>query len=190
MVAIGEVHPARIVTNAGARPGDALVLTKPIGTGILTTALKRDLLTAADLAPAVAVMTTLNAGAARALRAVDVHAATDVTGFGLPRPRRSGAWSPGRRGASQSRDADPRHPRVPRAHPGGDGRAGAGRPGAPPGGADAPRDRICGRGRATRSARRGGQRRGPAWASADDGGGARVRVGRPGVVRGAPMRTA
>jgi len=83
MVAIGEVHPARIVTNAGARPGDALVLTKPIGTGILTTALKRDLLTAADLAPAVAVMTTLNAGAARALRAVDVHAATDVTGFGL-----------------------------------------------------------------------------------------------------------
>jgi len=83
MVAIGEVHPARIVTNAGARPGDALVLTKPIGTGILTTALKRDLLTAAELAPAVAVMTTLNAGAARALRAVDVHAATDVTGFGL-----------------------------------------------------------------------------------------------------------
>src|SRR5438046_8299546 len=83
MGAIGEVHPARIVTNAGARPGDALVLTKPIGTGILTTALKRDLLTAAELAPAVAVMTTLNAGAARALRAVDVHAATDVTGFGL-----------------------------------------------------------------------------------------------------------
>ena len=83
MVAIGEVHPARIVTNAGARPGDALVLTKPICTGILTTALKRDLLSAADLAPAVAVMTTLNAGAARALRAVDVHAATDVTGFGL-----------------------------------------------------------------------------------------------------------
>ncbi len=83
MVVIGEVHPARVVTNAGARPGDALVLTKPIGTGILTTALKRDLLTAADLAPAVAVMTTLNAGAARAMRAVDVHAATDVTGFGL-----------------------------------------------------------------------------------------------------------
>ncbi len=83
MVAIGEVHPARVVTNAGARPGDALVLTKPIGTGILTTALKRDLLTAADLAPAVMVMTTLNAGAARAMRAVDVHAATDVTGFGL-----------------------------------------------------------------------------------------------------------
>jgi len=86
MAVIGEVHPERIVTNAGARPGDALVLTKPIGTGILTTALKRDLL-ASSLAPALAdavqAMTTLNAGAARAMRAVGVHAATDVTGFGL-----------------------------------------------------------------------------------------------------------
>jgi selenide,water dikinase len=83
MVAIGEAHPDRIVTIARARPGDILVLTKPIGTGVLTTALKRDLLTAADLAPAVASMTTLNAGAARAMLAVGVHAATDVTGFGL-----------------------------------------------------------------------------------------------------------
>ncbi len=83
MVVYGEVHPARVVTLAGARPGDALVLTKPIGTGILTTALKRDLLTEDELAPAVAAMTTLNAGAARAMLAVGVHAATDVTGFGL-----------------------------------------------------------------------------------------------------------
>lgn len=83
MVAIGEAHPDRIVTLARARPGDVLVLTKPIGTGVLTTALKRDLLTAGDLAPAVAAMTTLNAGAARAMLAVGVHAATDVTGFGL-----------------------------------------------------------------------------------------------------------
>ena len=85
MVAIGEVHPNRIVTLARARPGDALVLTKPIGTGVLTTALKRDLATAAEIAPAVAAMTTLNAGAARAMRATGggVHAATDVTGFGL-----------------------------------------------------------------------------------------------------------
>jgi selenide,water dikinase len=83
MVAIGTVHPDRSVTNAGARPGDALVLTKPIGTGVLVTALKRDFLTEAELAPAVAVMTTLNAGAARAMLAVGVHAATDVTGFGL-----------------------------------------------------------------------------------------------------------
>src|SRR5207253_631548 len=54
MVAIGEVHPDRIVRNSGARPGDVLVLTKPLGTGVLTTALKRDLLTEADVAPAVA----------------------------------------------------------------------------------------------------------------------------------------
>ena len=83
MAVIGEVHPDRIVTNAGARPGDALVLTKPIGTGVLTTALKRDLLSEPVLAPAVTVMTTLNAAAARAMLAVGVHAATDVTGFGL-----------------------------------------------------------------------------------------------------------
>jgi selenide,water dikinase len=83
MVALGEVHPARVVSNAGAQPGDVLVLTKPLGTGILTTALKRDLLDAAGLAPAVASMTTLNAGAARAMLATGVHAATDVTGFGL-----------------------------------------------------------------------------------------------------------
>src|ERR1051325_6412858 len=85
MVAIGEVHPNRIVTLAKARAGDALVLTKPIGTGVLSTALKRDLASAADIAPAVTSMTTLNAGAARAMRATGggVHAATDVTGFGL-----------------------------------------------------------------------------------------------------------
>jgi selenide, water dikinase len=83
MVAIGEVHPDRVVTNAGARAGDVLLLTKPIGTGILTTALKRDLLAAADLEPAVRAMTTLNAGASRAMLAAGVHAATDVTGFGL-----------------------------------------------------------------------------------------------------------
>jgi selenide, water dikinase len=83
MVAIGEVHPDRIVTLARAQAGDALVLTKPIGTGVLSTALKRDLATAADLAPAVTSMTTLNAGASRAMLAVGVHAATDVTGFGL-----------------------------------------------------------------------------------------------------------
>ena len=85
MVAIGEVHPSRIVTLARARAGDVLLLTKPIGTGVLSTALKRDLATATDLAPAVKSMTTLNAGGARAMRALGdkVHAATDVTGFGL-----------------------------------------------------------------------------------------------------------
>ena len=83
MVAIGEVRPDQLVRNATARPGDALVLTKPVGTGLLTTALKRDWLAQEDLAPAVAAMTTLNAGAARAMAAVGVDAATDVTGFGL-----------------------------------------------------------------------------------------------------------
>jgi selenide,water dikinase len=83
MVVLGDVHPDRLVTNAGARAGDVLVLTKPIGTGILTTALKRELLPASALVEAVAVMTTLNAGAARAMLATGVHAATDVTGFGL-----------------------------------------------------------------------------------------------------------
>lgn len=85
LVAVGEVHPDRIISIAGAKPGDRLILTKPIGTGILSTALKRDLLAEADLEPAVRIMTTLNAGAMRAMRAVGdaVHAATDVTGFGL-----------------------------------------------------------------------------------------------------------
>ena len=83
MVAIGEAHPDKVVTNSGARAGDVLLLTKPLGTGILTTALKRDFIGERDLAAAVAVMTTLNAGAARAMLAVGVRAATDVTGFGL-----------------------------------------------------------------------------------------------------------
>lgn len=85
MAAVGEARPDRIVTNAGAKAGDVLVLTKPLGTGVLTTALKRDLVSEADLAEAVATMTTLNAGAARAMLGLGdaVHAATDVTGFGL-----------------------------------------------------------------------------------------------------------
>ena len=83
MVAIGEVHPDRMLTNAGACAGDILVLTKPLGTGILATALKRDALLEAGMADAVRSMTTLNDGAARAALRVGVSAATDVTGFGL-----------------------------------------------------------------------------------------------------------
>lgn len=85
LVAVGEAPPDRVITNARARPGDRLVLTKPLGTGILSTALKHDLASEADLAPAVRTMTTLNAGAMRAMLAQGeaVHAATDVTGFGL-----------------------------------------------------------------------------------------------------------
>ena len=83
LVVIGEVHPDRALTNAGGCAGDVLVLTKPLGTGILATALKRDALIEAGMAEAVRSMTTLNEGAARAALAVGVSAATDVTGFGL-----------------------------------------------------------------------------------------------------------
>ncbi len=83
LAVVGEVHPDRMFTNTAARPGDRLVLTKPLGTGILTTALKRDLLPESGLAAAVASMTALNDGAARAAASVGVRCATDVTGFGL-----------------------------------------------------------------------------------------------------------
>ena len=83
LVVLGEVVPDRMLTNAAARPGDRLVLTKPLGTGILTTALKRELLSESALEPAVRSMTTLNDGAAHAAFAAGVRCATDVTGFGL-----------------------------------------------------------------------------------------------------------
>lgn len=83
LVVVGDVHPDRMLTNAAARPGDRLVLTKPLGTGILTTALKRDLLPESALEPAVRSMTALNDGAARAALAAGVRCATDITGFGL-----------------------------------------------------------------------------------------------------------
>jgi selenide,water dikinase len=79
----GLVDVDAVWSNGGARPGDVLVLTKPLGTGILATALKRDALIEAGMADAVRSMTTLNEGAARAALAVGVSAATDVTGFGL-----------------------------------------------------------------------------------------------------------
>jgi selenide, water dikinase len=83
MAVTGTIDPRRVVTNAGARPGDALVLTKPLGTGILTTARKRNAISAATLDEAVRWMTALNDGASRAMLAAGAHAATDVTGFGL-----------------------------------------------------------------------------------------------------------
>jgi selenide,water dikinase len=85
LAAIGVVHPARVRTKGGARPGDALLLTKPLGTGVITTALKHEVASEAHVAAAVASMKTLNAAAARALgtRSDDLHACTDVTGFGL-----------------------------------------------------------------------------------------------------------
>jgi len=83
MAVTGTIHPSAIVTNAGARPGDALVLTKPLGTGVLGSALKRNSVSAAEIADAVTTMTTLNAAASRAMVAAGASAATDVTGFGL-----------------------------------------------------------------------------------------------------------
>lgn len=79
----GLVHPNRVVTNAGGREGDVLVLTKPIGLGIVTTAAKQDKDSRGAIAEAIALMTTLNRAAADAMLEVGVHAATDVTGFGL-----------------------------------------------------------------------------------------------------------
>jgi selenium donor protein len=80
----GTVHPDRILTNAGARPGDVLFLTKPIGTGILATAAKRSLAPAAALEAGIATMRQLSRAAAEALaEAGGIHAVTDVTGFGL-----------------------------------------------------------------------------------------------------------
>jgi selenide,water dikinase len=79
----GTVDPRRMLTNAGAREGDALVLTKPLGVGVIATAHKRRLATAEQLASAVEVMSALNADAARAALETRAHAATDVTGFGL-----------------------------------------------------------------------------------------------------------
>jgi selenide,water dikinase len=79
----GVVHPKRVVANAGARAGDALVLTKPLGIGVVTTAAKQDVDARAAIGEAIALMTTLNRGACEAMLEVGVHAATDVTGFGL-----------------------------------------------------------------------------------------------------------
>jgi len=83
MVVVGEAHPDHLLTNAGARPGDLLILTKPLGTGILATALKNEVITDAEMAPVVELMTSLNAGAARIALAHGVTTATDITGYGL-----------------------------------------------------------------------------------------------------------
>ena len=79
----GFVEEDRVVRNVGARAGDVLVLTKPLGVGILTTALKRDIVSEAEIEAAVEVAATLNKGGGAALREVEVSAATDVTGYGF-----------------------------------------------------------------------------------------------------------
>ena len=84
----GLIHPKRIWRNVGARAGDVLLLTKAIGTGVLSTALKKDRVAAADLQVAIASMSQLNRAASEALQEVQeksgaIHAVTDITGFGL-----------------------------------------------------------------------------------------------------------
>lgn len=79
----GIVHPHQVLSNATARPGDVLILTKPLGVGIITTGIKRGLISLEAEAEVVRVMATLNKGAAEAALEVGVNALTDVTGFGL-----------------------------------------------------------------------------------------------------------
>lgn len=83
MVAVGEVPSDRIIRNTGAQPGDVLVLTKPLGTGIIATAIKAGAAPRVVVEEAITSMTTLNRGASEAMVAVGVSAATDVTGYGL-----------------------------------------------------------------------------------------------------------
>ena len=79
----GTIHPDRIFANAGARAGDALVLTKRLGTGVIATALKRGIADDAHVQTSIDSMLTLNRAACEAMLAFDVHGCTDVTGFGL-----------------------------------------------------------------------------------------------------------
>ena len=83
MVVTGIVHPGKFITNSGAKPGDVLILTKPLGTGIISTAVKRRLADPEPARTAVSVMSSLNAGAARVMEKFPVNACTDITGFGL-----------------------------------------------------------------------------------------------------------
>jgi selenide, water dikinase len=83
LVVTGMVHPDRILTKSGAKPGDRLVLTKPLGTGTITTAVKRGVVEKAHLDEAIASMMRLNRVASQAAQANGVRAATDITGFGL-----------------------------------------------------------------------------------------------------------
>lgn len=83
MAVTGYVHPEKFFRNVGAKPGDALVLTKPIGVGILTTGIKRGVVTPEQEEKVIETMAMLNKKAAEALEGFQIHAVTDVTGFGL-----------------------------------------------------------------------------------------------------------
>src|ERR1700694_2623925 len=79
----GMAHPQHILTKGGTQPGDILILSKPLGTGLITTAHKREQVEERDLQAAIASMMQLNRKASQALRRSGVHAVTDITGFGL-----------------------------------------------------------------------------------------------------------
>lgn len=79
----GIVHPDKVKTNAGAKPGDKLILTKPIGVGIMTTSIKKDQLSDEEITRVTEVMATLNKTSAEIMNKYETHACTDVTGFGL-----------------------------------------------------------------------------------------------------------
>jgi selenide,water dikinase len=83
MAVTGVIHPQKVIRNVGSEPGDALVLTKALGTGIISTAVKKGTATARSVKAAVASMTTLNRVASRVMREFTVHACSDVTGYGL-----------------------------------------------------------------------------------------------------------
>lgn len=83
LVVIGRISPDRIIRNNGAQPGDRLILTKPLGSGIIATAIKRGLASPDLIERITRVMSTLNRAGAEAMAVVPPHAATDVTGFGL-----------------------------------------------------------------------------------------------------------
>ena len=83
MAVTGEIHPDRVIRNIGVRERDALVLTKPLGTGIITTALKQRKASSESVDAAITSMTTLNGTSSRIMRSFDVHACSDVTGFAL-----------------------------------------------------------------------------------------------------------
>jgi selenide,water dikinase len=83
MAVTGVIHPDKIIRNVGVQEGDALVLTKPLGTGIITTALKKGKASKGTVQAAVAAMLTLNSAASKIMRDYPAHACSDVTGFGL-----------------------------------------------------------------------------------------------------------
>lgn len=79
----GYVHPDKVLTNGGAKPGDVLILTKPLGTGVISTAFKNNIIAEKGMIEAITSMSTLNKTAAEAAQLIGVNACTDVTGFGL-----------------------------------------------------------------------------------------------------------